>query len=120
MSPTRAPHAHDLPDSLPPPGLTAEQTRQLALLPTIAETLDEVRELIRGRIKEHYTVDEFAALVGRAPYTVRAWITGNRLDAIRVEGTGPRGRLLIPRAEVDRLIARGKGADLPAISALPV
>ena len=63
--------------------------------------------------KTTYTVDEIAQLTGRSCYTIRRWITEGRLNAIRIAEGGPRGRLLIPRSELDRLINAGRGAQIP-------
>jgi excisionase family DNA binding protein len=65
-------------------------------LVTLSAQLDELRRAIPGRRKDFYTVDELADLTGRAPYTVRTWIHAGRVTAIRVAGSGPKGRLLIP------------------------
>ena len=78
--------------------------------------LADLREQIAGKSKSHYTVDEVAGLTGRASYTVRSWITQGLIQAIRVPGTGPKGRLLIPHEELRKLVDRGLGARLPAVS----
>jgi excisionase family DNA binding protein len=83
------------------------------LLREMKAQLDDVRDTLRSRSKPHYTVDEVAKLTGRAPFTVRRWIAEKRLNAIRISGTGPRGRLLIARAELDNLIAVGLGECVP-------
>ena len=75
--------------------------------------LDQLRELFGGQRKEQLTVAEVAALTGRSEYTVRRWISQGRLKAIRLAEGGPRGRLLIARAELDRLVACGKGRSIP-------
>jgi excisionase family DNA binding protein len=85
--------------------------RQLvAEIAALRAALDEVREILRGASKSHYTVDEVAARFGRAPYTIRSWIRDGRIRAERLTGTGPRGRLLVPRSELDKLVAQGRGA----------
>ncbi len=80
---------------------------QLQLLPVILDQLSEVRQILAGRLKSHLTVEEAAAEVGRAPYTVRTWIRDGRLSAVRVSGSGPRGRLLIAREDLRKLIETG-------------
>jgi excisionase family DNA binding protein len=82
------------------------------LRPVLAE-LELIRATLEARRKPHYTVDEVAELTGRTPYTVRRWISEERIQATRIEGTGPKGRLLIAREEVDALIAAGLGAQVP-------
>lgn len=67
--------------------------------------------LVLGQ-KSHLSVDECAELVGRSSYTVRRWITTGLIRAERVSGTGPRGRLLIPREELDRVIKQGRGESI--------
>lgn len=83
-------------------------------LPSLEHMLVSLRELLASRRKDHYVVDEIAELTGRTPYTIRRWISEGRLQAIRLRDGGPRGKLLIPRSELERLIAAGKGADVPA------
>ncbi len=87
----------------------------------IASQLREVRDAIRAlgerlnsNAKPFLTVEEFAQLTGRAPYTVRNWIKERRIKATRVSGTGPRGRLLVARSELDRVLEAGRGAHVPS------
>jgi excisionase family DNA binding protein len=86
----------------------------------ILDALGELRaaqqailDRLDSRIKANYTVEEVAALTGRSPYTVRRWLKEEKIAAIRVCGTGPRGRLLIPREEFQKLILSGKGTHIP-------
>jgi len=83
------------------------------LLRPLDAKIERIRETLEARRKDHYTVDEVAELTGRTPYTVRRWISEERIKAIRIAGTGPKGRLLIAREEVDALIASGLGAQIP-------
>jgi hypothetical protein len=74
--------------------------------------LREISETISGTWKQFFTVEEFAQLVGRAPCTVRRWITAGIVKATRVEGAGPRGRLLVHRGELDKVVGSGFGDEL--------
>jgi excisionase family DNA binding protein len=85
-----------------------------AKLPALESKLDGLRELLANKRKDHFLVPEVAELTGRSCYTVRRWIAEKKLNAIRLLDGGPRGKLLIPRSELERLIAGGKGADVPA------
>jgi excisionase family DNA binding protein len=73
----------------------------------------EIRALLAGRVKSHYAVEELAEITGRSAYTIRRWISEGRLDATRIEGTGPRGKLLIARDQVQRLVTSGIGDRIP-------
>jgi excisionase family DNA binding protein len=92
--------------------LSSEQP--IELLHRLLAAVNEVRAVILGARKDYYTVADVAQLTGRSAYTVRRWITERRLEATRVHGTGPRGRLLIPGAQIQRLLANGLAADGPA------
>lgn len=79
--------------------------------------LDEVQRTLRSRQKSHYTVEEVARFTARAPYTVRRWIAEGRIKAIRVSGSGPKGRLLIARDQLDVLIGSALGGEIPDAAA---
>ena len=83
------------------------------LLADLRSAVDEVRAQLTKRQKPHLTVEELAELVGRSPYTIRRWISEQRIKAIRIDGSGPKGRLLIPREQLDALISQGLGAAVP-------
>lgn len=76
--------------------------------------------LIESRLISHakplLTVREVAETTGRSEYTVRRWVATGRLVAIRVEGTGPRGKLLIAREQLDRLVTAGLGQELASVT----
>jgi excisionase family DNA binding protein len=96
-------------------GLTAEEVNSLlSLIPTLVAGVGELRQLLTGHSKPFYTFDEFAELTGRAPYTVRTWVKEGLIEATRVEGTGPRGRLLIPREQLEKLVRTGRAGRVPA------
>jgi excisionase family DNA binding protein len=78
----------------------------------ILRELHEIRELLAGARKPVLTVEEVAALTGRTPYTVRRWIALGRIRATRVNGSGPKGRLLMAREQLDSLLGEGKGGHL--------
>ena len=76
-------------------------------------TLDEcVREWNIDRIDllkvdvEGYEGEVFAG--------ARQAIIEGRIRAIRVSGTGPRGRLLVPREELQKLVGTGMAGEVPA------
>jgi excisionase family DNA binding protein len=75
--------------------------------------LEDVRAGLSARQKPFYTVEEIAEMVGRSAYTVRRWISEGRLKAGRVMGTGPRGKLLIGRDQLNRLITEGLAGRVP-------
>ena len=81
---------------------------QLALLPVILASLTEVRQILTGKMKSHLTVEEAAEELGRSAYTIKTWIREGRLPAVRLSGTGPRGRLLIARDDISQLVNSGR------------
>ena len=90
-----------------------DTTQVLGLLCALDAKVEDLRSLMTRRRKENLTVEEFAEAVGRSPYTIRRWISDRKITAIRLQGTGPRGRLIIARTELDHLINSGVGANIP-------
>ena len=78
----------------------------------LGSRLDEIYDRVIGRSKEHLTVAEVAEMTGRTAYTVRRWISVGWLKASRVSNTGERGRLLIHRDDLQKLISGGHGQNL--------
>ena len=62
-----------------------------------SSAVDDIRRQLGGKMKSHLIVEEVAEVTGKSPYTIREYIRQGRIRAIRVAGTGPRGRLLVPR-----------------------
>jgi excisionase family DNA binding protein len=108
-------HPEDTVSAHPTPPAGAPCAGDSALDLILAE-LRALRELVQGNRKPLLTIDEVARLTGRDPYTVRRWVKEGRLRATRVQGTGPRGRLLVAREELDRLLAAGRAARAPAVA----
>jgi hypothetical protein len=86
----------------------------LPMIPMILAVANDIRSRLSGLRKSHLTIEEVAAATGRAPYTVRTWHKQGRIRAIRVAGTGPRGRLLIAAEELEKLVTAGRASRLPA------
>jgi hypothetical protein len=80
------------------------------MLQAHSEAIDRKLERLASRATERasYTVEEVAAMEGRAPYTVREWC---RLGQLRAEKTatqsGPYARWTIPASEYARFQCEG-------------
>ena len=99
-------------------GMTDEcRARLFPLVERIFVELDDIRRQLEGTRKDLYTTSEVADATGRSEYTVRRWIADGLVAAIRVEGTGPRGRLLISRSELSRLVDAGRASRLTDLAA---
>ena len=97
-------------------GLDAADAASSEISRTLTELLAvqrKILDLLTGRCKSHYSVEEIAELVGRSAFTIRRWISAGRIHAVRVDGTGPRGRLLIARDQLEALVSTGLGASIP-------
>ena len=88
--------------------------RLVDILGLLFRAVEDIRRQLDGKLKSHLSVEEVAAATGRSPYTVREWIKRGRINAIRVTGTGPKGRLLIPRGEMAKLVTSGLAGEVPA------
>jgi len=91
----------------------ADVAQVVRCLPTVESGLKALKDQLGRRTKTHLTVEEVAEITGRAPYTVRRWIKEKRIRAQRIKDGGPKGRLLVPREEIEQLIAGGLGAEVP-------
>jgi excisionase family DNA binding protein len=101
------------PAGTPAPSPDAQPAQLAPVLTDIFHALDEIRTRMAGAYKPLLTVEEVARLTGRSAYTVRRWVKDGRIKATRISGTGPRGRLLVAREQLRRLVAAGLGADVP-------
>jgi len=75
------------------------------------QKFEELERQVSGRFKPFLTVTEAAELTGRSAYTVRRWIAEGRLKAERVQGTGPRGRMLITREQLHQALGHGRPSE---------
>lgn len=88
-------------------GVTVADIGQaLAHLAERLEALERRLEAMQvGRLdKESYSTDEIAALMGRAPWTVREWARAGRIRATKRPGTD---RWVVSRQEARRLLDEG-------------
>src|SRR4051812_27293252 len=89
----------------------------LPVLRQLVATVEELRDRLDSRTKDYYTVEEVAQSVYRSEHTIRRWIAEGKLEATRVAATGPRGRLLIARDQLRRLVTSGLAGEVPDIVA---
>lgn len=85
----------------------------MALLVELKAELAGVKSALGSRQKPVLTIEEIAELTGRSAYTIRRWVKERRLTATRIQGTGPKGRLLVSRDEIDKILRSGLGANVP-------
>jgi excisionase family DNA binding protein len=114
MRSKNVPGRRDTPTSAAALPASEEMARLGPLLGQILHTLEEVRDRLAGAHKPLLMIEELAQLVGRTPFTIRRWVKEGRIRAIRLSGSGPRGRLLVGHDEVRKLIAAGLGGEVPA------
>jgi len=74
----------------------------------LEERLERIESLLtalvdRQRVQEFYEVEQFAALVGKAPFTVREWCRLGRLNVEKKDsGRGAHKRWVISHEELER------------------
>lgn len=75
---------------------------------TLEERLEQIESMLatlinRQAIREWYTIEEFACLVGKAPFTVREWARLGRIHAKkRKSGRGAHAEWVISHEEYER------------------
>ena len=80
---------------------------------TTADRLLRIEQLLavlvaRQTIQEWYTIDEFATLVSKAPFTVREWARHGRIQAVkRQSGRGAFSAWVVSHAELQRYQREG-------------
>lgn len=80
---------------------------------SIEQRLDKIESLLtslveRQSVKNHYEVEEFARLVGKAPFTVREWARLGRIKADkRMSGRGAFASWVISHHELLRYQREG-------------
>jgi hypothetical protein len=64
--------------------------------------------LLRHTVKEWYTTDEVAEILGKAPFTVRAWCRNGRIHAEKRNwGRGSSKEWIVSHEELERIQAEG-------------
>jgi excisionase family DNA binding protein len=76
-------------------------------LHNIFRILSQIQASVAGKQKPWLTANEVAQYTGRTAFTIRRWISNGLIEAKRLPGTGQRGRLLIARDELTRLLSNG-------------
>jgi hypothetical protein len=72
------------------------------------ETWNDLRCWLLPRMQNHFSVEEFAALVGRRPFSVREWCRRGRIIARKsLTRAGPTTRWVIDCAELERFRREG-------------
>jgi len=80
---------------------------------TLEEKLDEIKNLLvvlveRQQIKDFYEVEQFARIVGKAPFTCREWCRLGRIKAgKRISGRGAYPAWVISHEELMRYQREG-------------
>lgn len=104
------------PSPAQPPAWVRDVLSQLGLL---HQALTDLRDEMHDRRKPYITVREAAEQCGRSEYTIRRWITQGRVQASKVDGTGPHGRLLVARDDLERLLHPKPAPEAPGSVEVP-
>jgi excisionase family DNA binding protein len=75
-----------------------------ALLADVRDLLARFRDAVGGAAQPLYSINDVARYTGRTTEAVRRWVSDGHLKACRVAGTGGRGKLMIHRDELLRLL----------------
>ncbi len=79
----------------------------------VEEQPEIIRQRVRANAKDFYKVEEFAQLAHRGTGKVRGWIARGSIESVRVAGKGPRGKLMIPGKELEKLFLGKLGVHVP-------
>lgn len=104
--PPSSPQSHS-PDDVP---VTPKGGDSGELLRQILDLLVEVRDLLvhQRQVRDHYSTDEAARILGKADWTVREWCRLGRVNAEkRRSGRGRAQEWVIPHAELLRIQKEG-------------
>lgn len=75
--------------------------------------VEEIRNILNAAFKDLGRLEEVAEPTGAASNTLRNWTLKDRPDAIRVSGTGPRGRLPIGVDGARKSVGMGPARPAP-------
>lgn len=80
---------------------------------TVEDRLEKIEELLlalvgRQQVREWYSVEEFARIVGRAEFTCREWCRSGRVRALKKgSGRGAHAAWAISHEELERYRCQG-------------
>lgn len=88
-----------------------------------SERLDRIEELLMAllkqrQVKDYYSINELADLLGRAPFTCREWARTGRIAAERKRGRGEFGEWRVSHQELIRIQNEGLLPD-PRVMRIP-
>ena len=92
---------------------------------TLDERLENIESMLalliqRQQIRDWYSVEEFARIVGRAEFTCREWCRGGRINATKKDsGRGAHTCWVISHSELLRYQREGLLRPRPAANPVP-